>query len=334
MKTSSGLRADVSPFRWIAGSLSQQHCSKFFLEEKMKLAILHLLFAAAAASIYVPSPTMQLESSLPDSRFRKELIFNVPLLPVNPTFMNILNFMGTVAVSDFHELIEPDTYTSPMYPQVQISIDRWTEARFLLWGIYLTAIDMAKFGRFNNVLIKLYWVNNLVGQMSLMAKPSLELPGIIRNDTRGVIDDSGEPSLAKINRNIMSSSVERLKILPIQNTTRADIVSVISSNNKRLFTTSVLLRPLNHSSPNASLSTTLSISFVRVAGAKKCTRNDVFLTFYTAILHLAKLPAENNMRSFNSKLPSADLRVEMSETGFGCSVNSRLVLSVYFPTCK
>lgn len=301
----------------------------------MKLAIPHLLLAATTASISVPSPPAQLESDLPDSRFRKELIFAVPFLPINPTFINILNFMGTVAATDFHEQIGPDTYTAPMYPQVQISTDRWTEARFLLWGIYLTAIDMVNFSRFHDVFIKLYWENRLVGQMSLMAKPSLKLPSTTANDTQGVINDNGEPSPANLSEDIMPSSVERLKLPLVQNTTSTDLVSTISSNNKRLSTLSILLNPPNESIPNAPpLPNTLSISFVRVAGAKQSTRNNVFLTFYTAILHLAKLPAEKNMRSFNSKLPTADLRVQMSDFGFGCSVNPHLALSPSCPKCK
>lgn len=285
----------------------------------MKLALPHLLLAATTAS------------NLPDGRFRKELIFDAPFLPVNPTFINILNFMGTVAITDFDERFEPDTYTNPMYPQVQITTDRWTEARFLLWGIYLTAIDMVKFSRFHNVLIKLYWENNLVGQMSLMAKPSLKLPSTTRNDTRDFIDDSGEPSLAKISKNIVPSLVERLNLPLVRNTTSTDIVSAVNSDNRRLSTLSISSKPPNQSLPNAPLSTTLSITFARIAGAKKSSRNDVFLTFYTAILHLAESPAKNDMKSFNSKLPSANLRVNMLETGFGCSVNPNLALSVYFP---
>ena len=129
----------------------------------------------------------------------------------------------------------------------------------------------------------------------------------------------------------MPSAVARLNLPLVQNTTSTDMISAVKSDNKRLPALGIPSNPPNQSLPSAPLSTTMFINFVRVAGAKMFTRNDVFLTLYTAILHLAKLPAEYDMRSFNSKLPTADLRVEMSETGIGCSVNPHLALSEFCP---
>ena len=284
----------------------------------MKLALPLLLSAATISSISIPSPTTQLESSLPDKRFKKDLTFGGPFLPVDPTFINILHFMSTVAGTDFDELVEPHTYTAPVYRQVQISTSAWTEARFLLWGIYSAAIYMVRFSRFHDVLIKLYWDKSPVGEINLMAS------GTTGNDARGFIDDGGELSPVDTGRNTTQILTERLKTPSVQNTTGRGTTNTTSAVDSINIWYPALSIPSTSPTPflNAPLSTRMSINVERVIGAVTLKRHDVFLTFYTAILHLAQVPAADAMRSFNSKSPTADLRVHMFETGLGCLVGT------------
>lgn len=284
----------------------------------MKLALPLLLSAATVASISIPSPTTQLESSLPDNRFKKDLTFGAPFLPVNPTFINILHFMSTVAGTDFDELVEPHTYTAPVYRQVQISTFAWTEARFLLWGIYSAAIYMVRFSRFHDVLINLYWDKSPVGEINLMAS------GTTSDDTRGFIDDGGELSPVDTGRNTTQILTERLKTPSVQNTTGRGTTNTASAVDSINISYPALSIPSISPTPfvNAPLSTRMTINVKRVIGAVTLKRHDVFLTFYTAILHLAQVPAADAMRSFNSKSPTADLRVHMFETGLGCLVST------------
>ena len=289
----------------------------------MKVAISSLLSTATMTLTSVLSPTPQLESNVPDPRFRVELIFQAAFLPVNPTFVNILDFMSVVAQDEFGEKVGPRTYSALMYPQVQIMTHGWTESRFLLWGIYLAATDMVNFYRFNNVMVKLYWEGKIVGNIDLMVNPDLVLPDAILNGTWSVIDDGGDLSAADISDKTNKSLVGRLSISKVQNTTGSRIVDkglVVNSvktwntlsSNSSTFPTPFL--------PNALLRPRMTITFDRVGGATKLTRNNVFITFYAAMLHLAKFHAENDMRLFNSKVPTTGLRVHMFESGVGCLV--------------
>lgn len=290
---------------------------------EMKITLSLLLSTATMTLTSVLSPTPQPESNLPDPRFRVELSFQPAFLPVNPAFINILDFMRSVAQDEFEEQVEPRTYSALMYRQVQIMTHGRTESRFLLWGIYLAATDMVKFNRFNNVMVKLYWEGNIVGHIDLMVNPDLVLPGTIPNGTRSVIDDGGELSAADISNKTNTFSVKRRSTAIVQNTTgskTADNVLVINSVKTWNTVSSNSSTSLTPFLPNALLAPRLTITFDRVGGATKLTRNDVFLTFYAALLHLARFPVENDMRLFNSKVPTIDLRVSMFESGLGCLV--------------
>ena len=289
----------------------------------MKIAPSLLLSTSTMTLTTVLSPTPQLESSLPDVRFRVELVFQAALLPVNPAFVNILDFMGAVAHDDFEELVKPRTYSAPMYRQVQIMTHAPTESRFLLWGIYLAATDMVNFNRFHNTMVKLYWEGNIVGHIDLMVNPDLVLPDTIPNGTWSVIDVGGELSAAEVSNKTNKISVERRSTKIVQNTTGdqvADSLLVFNSVKAGSTVSSKSSTSLITLLPNALLTPRLTVTFHRVAGAKKLNRNDVFLTFYAALLHLARFPVENDMQLFNSKLPTIDLRVNMFESGLGCLV--------------
>lgn len=289
----------------------------------MKLALPLLLSATTIPSPSVLPPAPQLGSDLPDSRFRVELTFDAPFLPVNPTLMNIIHFMSVVARSEFDEQIQPRTYSAPTYREVQITTSAWTEARFLLWGIYLAVTDMIKFTRFHNVTVKLYWKSNFVGLINLLVRTISSLPDVAENGFRIVTDDSANLNLTDIGNKTTQAFEERLNPPPAQNTTGSDTtdnISIINSvkthnNEFSIPSTSPTLLP-----PKTLLAPRLTIDFIRLAGATQITRNNVFITFFTAILHLAQFPTENDMRPFNSKSPTVDLRVHMDETGVGCLV--------------
>ena len=302
----------------------------------MRLASTFLLNAATRASASILSPAAPLETSLPDNWFRKELVFDTVFLPINPAFISILNFMGTVAVNNFDELVPPHTYTAPSYPQVQISTNTWTEARFLIWGIYEAAMDMVKFIRFHDVLIKLYWNNRLVGQINLKAKSDSNLPNTTRNDTRNYIDDGGNLSLANISRDIIPNSMEGLKTPPVANLTRSgstDTISSITSIDQSLSAVNSSSRAPIQPLPSPALATRVFVSFIRVPGAKKLQRNEVFLTFYTAILHLAEFPVQDDMKNFDSKLSAGELTVNMLSAGVGCLVIPYHPFFMSHPAC-
>lgn len=300
----------------------------------MRLASPFLLSAATTASSSILLATATLEASLPDHRFRKELIFDTAFLPVNPAFISILNFMSSVAVIDFDELVAPHTYTVPTYPQVQISTIIRTEARFLLWGIYLTVMDMVKFIRFHDVLIMLYWNNDLVGQINIRAEQELKSPSTTVNVTRCDTDGSGKLGRANISRNIIiPSPLESLKAPLVSKSSNSiptnDVSSLIPINNKMIPALSIPSQPPAHPRPHATLSSRLTISFVRVPGAKSLRRNDVFLTFYTAILHLAELPVHDKLITFDSKVSTGGSNVNMYNAGIGCLVTFHSHLSIH-----
>lgn len=300
----------------------------------MKLALPLLLSAARTVSISVPSLTLTLESDLPNSRFRAELNFDAPFLPINATLINVLYFMSIVGRGDFDEYLQPRTYSAPMYGQVQIKTYEWTEARFLLWGIYTAATDMIRFGRFHNAIVKLYWDNSIVGQINLTVKPGISSLDITRNGTRSVINDSEELRLASTGNKSTQAFMERLDTSPVQNITGRDtadnafVINLAKTWNATLSITSTSPTLLP---PNALLSPRLTVDFDRVAGAAKLRRNDVFLTFYTAMLHVAMFPAENDMQPFNSRSPTANLRVHMFETGIGCLNGQVITALAYVP---
>lgn len=278
----------------------------------MKLALPLMLSGATRASASVLSPALQLASDLPDDRFKVALNFSAPLLPINATFLAILQFMSDVARDEFDEPVHPAIYDTPQYPQVQIATYTWTEARFLLWGIFYAAREMVYYARFNAVVAKLCWENKMVGQIDLMVDTSLRLPYTSSNGSQSVIAGDKQLSLVRIGNETSQALVEDLNTPHVQNATESDNVGQTASKSTSTSPTSLF--------PNAVLPPGLTIDFSRVAGAEKLNRNSVFLAFYAAILHIAKYPSDNAMRAFQSKAPNSNLRV-MFETGTGCLVS-------------
>lgn len=73
--------------------------------------------------------------------------------------------------------------------------------------------------------------------------------------------------------------------------------------------------------PAYNASSDFTINFSDIKGAKSVNRNDVFLTFYTAVLHVAQYPVTSRMRSFDSFSADQKLVLHMQDFLLGCSVS-------------
>lgn len=298
----------------------------------MKSALFLLTSPAMIATALAPSSTKKLQNDLPNVNFRTDLIFDSPILPIKSTFANIAYFMRKVALSGFEEQLQPLTDSSPLYPEIEIKSYATTEARFLLWGIYLTAADMVKYTRFNDVVAKLYWHNKFVGQISLLVKTNLRLPGPIVNATGRMTDGSKELSSDDISNKTSQASTKTL------NAPRVDKNTSIDTAEKAMNMISVKAQNITSGNPSASptqrplnapLSSRITVDFIGAASATRLNRNDVFLTFYAALLHVARYPASDRLQYFDTKIPKVDMGVHMYEMENECLVV--LSVSARFP---
>lgn len=296
----------------------------------MKLSIVPLLSAATISLTLVVKPELQLQVEKPDTRFDIQLLFDSPLLPVNSTLAVITYFMGSMARSDFERVLEPTVYRSRKYPTVTITSHSSTEARFLLWGIYLAAIDMVKYIRFNDVVVNLLWKKQLVGQISVLVNTAESQPSTSLIDTNGFIDNRESLSLATVSNTTDEASVGKPNVRTPESGTRtanpthnASAASFVDTWSTECSNPSAL--PISHCG-NASLLSTLAVDFQSVAGAISLKRNDVFLSFYAALLHVARFPAGDQLQRFDSRAPDVELRVHMFHIGIGCSVSLSILL--------
>ncbi|CAD6567937.1 MAG: hypothetical protein ASARMPRED_001193 [Alectoria sarmentosa] len=197
------------------------------------------------------------------------------------------------------------------YQDVQITTYAWTESRFLLWGIYCAVTDMVKYARFHNLALQLYWEDKLVGQIVVEVKRALSLAGGAGNMT----EDLGD-HLAQTNQT--ASGGDATQFEPV-------VGNVVDGD----------LAPLTFSriNPSDTLSTppTFAISFESIAGADQLDRNEVFLTFINALLHVAQFPAETQMQPFQSDSPSGKLYLYMQANGIGCQYGNLINALFYVP---
>ena len=147
-----------------------------------------------AASLTLPSPVSQISgiplvSSRPDPRFTIRTSIESTLLPPNAALVNVLHFMGIIAEQSFTQELAPRTYSAPEYRQVQITSYAHTEARFLLWAVYMAITQMIQTVRFHNTLLDLFWVGSFVGRIRIAVKPGINLPGASGNGSRILLDD-------------------------------------------------------------------------------------------------------------------------------------------------
>lgn len=263
------------------------------------------LFSPTPSLLQAPSePSSNLSLpylSLPDNRFKLRIAFSAPLLPINSALMNILYFMSGVAEQGFVNQLPPRSYSTPNYRDIQITSSAWTEARFLLWGIYYAAYDMIKLARFNDVMIELYWEDRLVGKVQVAGKRALSPVGGASNLTQDLEEGLAQP-------NSTGSHEDTTQPKPA-------VGNVTDSG----------LAPPTFSHINASnalsLPSSFRVSFESIAGAGQVDRNDVFLTFYAALLHVAQFPAGTQMQTFHSVSPNGKLHLHMQGIGIGCPVS-------------
>lgn len=215
--------------------------------------------------------------------------------------MNMLYFMSIVAGNDFMRRLPPRSFRYPDYPDVQITSYAWTEAYFLLWGIYYAANDMVKFARFNDVLLDLYLEEKLVGRVQIARKPPPSLAGGAGNLTQDLGDHLAQT-------NLTASGEDTAQPKPgVGNVATSELAPLTPSL-------------LNSSSP-LSLSANFEVNFISIEGAGHVNRNDVFMAFYTALMHIAQFPAAMQMKSFEIDSPSGKLHLHMQDVGISCPVS-------------
>ena len=299
----------------------------------MKLTIPTIMIAAvitiaSASPLQPPSNISVGSTNLPDDRFTIVRKLDAAFLPVVPTFLNILHMMCIIAILDLDTELRPRTYSAPGYRQVQITSYTWTEARFLLWGIYTTVLHMIKDLRFHDSLVDLFWEDRLVGRLKIETKTSLSLPDSTDEDAGSLQTDGGEinqrasqykSARSPVNDTISLSTVTATKRATAESDVNDDLLDFWDGTN---VTTSTLP---THSPMNASVSVNdFLVDFTAIDGALALHRNDVFLTFYAAILHLAQFPPAARLSGFESKSPLNNVWLVMSGRGNGCQVRPLL----------
>ena len=195
--------------------------------------------------------------------------------------------MSIVASQDSNQELQPRSYSTPRYRDVRITSFKWTEARFLLWGVYSGVSYIVKYARFHDLRLDLYWENKLVGKMIIAAR---RVAGLVGGAARAPSNATG--------------SEEDETTGPgseVGNTIIKDLA----------FNASTAL----------SLPAGFRISFERVVGATRVDRNDLFMAFYTAFLHVAQYPPGSQMRAFEVKSPNGELSLHLHEHGIGCQVS-------------
>ena len=207
-------------------------------------------------------------SSQPDKGFKVSISIRDAFLPVDSALLNILYFMSIVASQDSDQELQPRSYSTPYYRDVKITSFNWTQARFLLWGVYYGVSYIVKHARFHDLRLDLYWENKLVGKINIAASEE---------------DEPAGPG-----------------------------PEVGNATNKDLAFNASTALPVAEG---------FRIVFERVAGATRVDRNDLFLAFCTAFLHIAQYPAGSQMQAFEVKSPNGKLSLYLHEHGIGCQVS-------------
>ena len=161
---------------------------------------------------------------------------------------------------------------------------------------------MIKFARFNDAIIELYWEEKIVGKVKVAVKRVLSLAGRGGNSTQDLGDTLAQTNLTSHEEDIPDSK------LVVDDGTDNSIAPLTLSSSLNASTT-------------ISIPPNVAIRFVSIPGAGAISRNEVFLTFYTALLHVAQFPVESYLQSFHIASPSGQLHLHMQEVGIGCPVS-------------
>lgn len=164
------------------------------------------------------------------------------------------------------------------------------------------AIDyMVRFARFHDATLELWFEGNVVGRMRIAsAKRGSSSAGEMMTQDHVLPQSSnltdGEEG---------TTTTESKSAALLENATLSDLPPALASNASAAL-------------PN---SPDFTIEFVDVVGAQAISRNNIFLTFYAAFLHVGQFPAERQMVDFESKSPNKVISLHIQELGPGCSVS-------------
>lgn len=210
--------------------------------------------------------------------------------------------MSIIASQDYTQRLQPRSYSTPSYRDVKIMNFAWTEPRFLLWAMYEAIDFMVKFARFHDATMELWWEEKVVGRMRIAS--------LMRGSSSTAEAMTQDLVLAQSNLTDGEEGTTGSKSAVLGNATLSDLPSLASN-------------------ASAALSTPpeFTIEFAEVAGAQAISRNNIFLTFYAAFLHVAQFPAKNKMEDFDCASPNQVISLHMQELGSGCSVSSEQLMA-------
>ena len=152
---------------------------------------------------------------------------------------------------------------------------------------------MVEVVRFNDLKMELLWEGSFVGRMKLAAKRSMSLAG---GATQDLVDQSNETDATAGSEAVGDSAL-------------------LALNN----------------SATLSYPPGFSVVFYNIPGGISLNRNEIFLTFYTALLHVAEFPAGSQWNIFESVSPNKVLTLIMQDSGSGCSVSQPQLCLTFTP---
>ena len=156
---------------------------------------------------------------------------------------------------------------------------------------------MVKNVRFHDVMLSLYWDDELVGKIQIAVTRPLSLVGGAGNVTQDLANQLAQPKSG-------TSSGNTTLIEPVfGNKTDSDLES------------------FNSSAFNDYNAQRATVIFESIAGGGVVNRNDVFLTFYTALIHVAHFSIEDQMQTFQSDPPSRKACLHMQDMRTVCQVS-------------
>ena len=231
----------------------------------------------------------------PDPRFSVVPSFNEGFLPPNATLVNVLYVLAGIADVDIKSNIQQQAWSDADFPQVEIITTSALKAVNLLFGIFAGIEYMVRYNRFYEVSLTLKWEKKTIGRIWIVLPGFDGLPSSnsTGNDARKSID--------------YSSVVGNL----------TDVDSNGSSTNL-----------LNNT---ISLGTSIQMSIADIGGGRSLRRNQVFLTCYAALVHIAPSSNEAYMVDFTSKSPIGDVYINLLHWGPGIK-NFRVIQAItYLP---
>lgn len=155
---------------------------------------------------------------------------------------------------------------------------------------------MVEVVRFNDLKMELLWEGSFVGRMKIAAKRSMGLAGGATQDLVSRSNETGSDNVTVGSEAVGDSAL-------------------FASNN----------------SATLSYPPGFSVAFYSIPEGISLNRNEIFLTFYTALLHVAEFPAGSQWNIFESVSPNKVLTLIMQDSGSGCSHDILISALIYVP---